>query len=170
MIPIADNASIGGFYLTFAQIAFALLGLWWIVIQLKYRGGAGARRRRRHAYGVTLFFLVPGVMALLSAVDTSISELWRLAFGIAGVVGIVESVLYLTSQGVRTRAGKALRLGGVVLYVLIVLVAAYPGLAARLDWGLGPKELEAILVGLLLIVGVNIAWLALTESDDTAGA
>lgn len=167
MIPLAD---IGGFYLTFSQIAFALLGLWWIVIQLKYQGGEGDRRRRRHAYGVTLFFLIPGVMALLSAVDTEVGTLWRLAFGVAGAVGILEIILYLTSKGIPTRAGRALRLVGLVLYVLIVVFAIHPGLSADLDLGLDSQEVEAILVGLLLIVGVNIAWLSLTESGDTAGA
>jgi hypothetical protein len=163
-------ASIEGFYLTFAQIAFALLGLWWIVLQLKYSGGAGARRRRRHAYGVTLFFLIPGVMALLSAVDPEVGELWRLAFGISGGIGIAEAVLYLTSEGGRTRPGTLLRLACLVIYVLIVVFAIYPSLAAELGGTLGAKEVEAILLGLLLIIGVHVAWLSLTESEETAGA
>jgi len=169
-VVLADAASIDSFYVTFAQIAFALLGLWWIVIQLKYGGGAGEHRRRRHAYGVTLFFLIPGTMALISSVNSDVSALWRLAFGIAGAIGVVEAALYLTSEGTRTRAGTLLRVAGVVLYGLILLFAVYPGLAAKLDWGLTARELEAILLGLILVVGVNIAWLSLTESGETAGA
>jgi hypothetical protein len=163
-------ASIDGFYLTFAQIAFALLGLWWIVLQLKYTAGAGEARRRRHAYGVTLFFLIPGVMALLSSVDTEVGELWRLAFGIAGGIGIVEAVLYLASEGGRTAAGTLVRLAGLVVYVLIVVFAIYPGLAADLGGPLGAQQIEAILLGLLLIIGVHVAWLSLTEPGETAGA
>ncbi len=168
--PMPLAASIDAFYLTFAQIAFALLGLWWIVLQLKYTAGAGERRRRRHAYGVTLFFLIPGVMALLSSVDTAVGELWRLAFGVAGAIGIVEAALYLASEGGRTRAGTAVRVAGLAVYVLIVLFAIHPGLAGDLGGPLGPQQIEAILLGVLLVIGVHVAWLSLTESEETAGA
>jgi hypothetical protein len=163
-------AAIDAFYLTFAQIAFALLGLWWVVIQLKYAGGAGGRRRRRHAYGIALFFLIPGVMALLSSVNVELGLLWRLAFGITGAIGILEVALYLTSDGTRTRAGTLLRLAGLVVYALIILFAAYPGLAGDLGGGLSAREVEGILLGIILIVGVNVAWLSLVEAEETAGA
>ena len=163
-------AQIDAFYLTFSQIAFALLGLWWVVIQVRYAAGTGIQRRRRHAYGVALFFLIPGVMALLSAVNSEVGLLWRLAFGVTGAIGIVEVVLYLTSEGAKTRAGTSLRLAGLAVYVLIVLFAAYPGLADDLGGTLDAREVEALLLGIVLIVGVNVAWLSLVESEETAGA
>jgi hypothetical protein len=169
-VILAADAPIDGFYLTFAQIAFALLGLWWVVVQLKYSAGAGGARRRRHAYGVALFFLIPGVMSLLSAINSDIGLLWRLAFGISGAVGLIEVLLYLASEGARTRAGTLLRLLGVVVYALIILVAAWPGLTTRLDFTLTAREVEAILLGFILVLGVNVAWLSLTESEETAGA
>jgi hypothetical protein len=169
-MSLAAGAPIDGFYLTFAQIAFALLGLWWVVIQLKYSGGAGGARRRRHAYAVALFFLIPGVMSLLSAINSDITLLWRLAFAISGAVGLIEILLYLASEGRRTGAGTLLRLGSVIIYVLIILVAAWPGITEELDFALSAREVEAILLGLILVFGVNVAWLALTESEETAGA
>jgi hypothetical protein len=96
--------------------------------------------------------------------------IWRVAFGLAGLVGLVESVLYLTTGGLRTRASTVLRSLTITLCALIVLVSIAPQLPAALGIGLLPSEVEAILASLLLIVGAHMAYFALTESAETAGA
>ena len=160
----ADPAKIDEFYRAFASVSFTLLGLWWVVVQLRYREGEGDVRGRRHAYGIALFFLLPGVMSLLSSVNSEHSALWRLAFGGCAALGIVEIALYLRSEGRRTPAGLALRWAGLVLYVLMAALALRPRLSVDLALGLTPREAEAVLLALLLVVGANLAWLGLTES------
>ena len=83
-------------------------------------------------YGVTLFFLIPAVMAMLSSINSEMKMLWRTTFAITGALGIVEIARYFTTEGIRTRA--------------------------------------AILLGMVIVIGVHLAFLALTESSDTAGA
>ena len=61
---------IDAFYQSVATVSFTLLGLWWVVLQLKFKEGRGDARRRRHAYGVALFFLLPGVMSMVSSVNS----------------------------------------------------------------------------------------------------
>ena len=95
-------------------MSFTLLGLWWLVVHSRYQRGEGALAQRRHAYGIALFFLLPGVMSLIAAINSDLSALWRL--------------------------------------------------------GLRPQEAESVLVGLLLLVGANLACVGLTEAAETAGA
>jgi hypothetical protein len=165
-----DQPSLDAFYTALSQGSFVLLGLWWVVAQLKYAGGAGDPARRRHVYGVTLFLLIPGVMAVTSLVNPELGLLWRIAFGVTGAVGLAESALYLTTSGIRTRGSTVLRVLTAVLCGLIVLVAVAPDLSAALGAGLHPREIEAILASLLLVVGAHMAYFALTESSETAGA
>jgi len=170
MQPVIAAASIDAFYQAVSGVAFTLLGLWFVIVQLKYKEGTGEGTRRRHAYGVAMFFLIPGIGAMLSAVNSDLTLLWRLAFGITGALGMIEIVLYLTSDGVRTTASKVLRLAGFVLYTIMVVLALFPSAVEVLGLGLQPRELEAILLALLIFIGANIAFLALTEGEDTAGA
>jgi hypothetical protein len=163
-------ADIDRFYQAASTVSFTLLGLWWVVVQLKYKGEEGDPRRQRHAYAIALFFLLPGVMGMLSAINSDLSALWRLSFGVTATLGLLEIVLYRISGDVYTRGAVALRAFGFVLYVLIAAFALRPTLAGDLSLGLAPREAEAILIGLLIVVGVHLAWFGLTEGDETAGA
>ena len=59
---------------------------------------------------------------------------------------------------------------GFVLYAAMVALALFPTAVEALGLGLQPREVEAILLALLIFIGANIAFLALTEGEDTAGA
>jgi hypothetical protein len=163
-------AAIDEFYRSVATVSFTLMGLWWVVVNARYKEGEGDMRRRRHAYGIVLFFLLPGLMSLISSIDSELTTLWRVAFGICGAVVILELVLFLLAGGAPTPAAMVLRVGGLVVYVLIVAFAIRPELSADLSLGLDPREAEAVLLGLLLLVGANLAWLGLIEPSETAGA
>jgi hypothetical protein len=169
-MPLADAAAIDNFYRAVASTSLTLLGLWWVVVSARYKEGEGDPRRRRHAYGVALFFLLPGLMSLISSINSDLTTLWRLAFGICGAAGIAELVLFLLAGGTPTLAAMALRLAGLVVYVLIVAFALWPDLVDSLGLGLTPREAEAVLLGLLLLVGANLAWLGLIEPGERAGA
>ena len=167
---VDSTAGIDEFYRAVSTVSFTLLGLWWVVLQLKFREGSGDARRRRHAYGVALFFLLPGVMSLLSSVNSSHSALWRIAFGVTAAIGVVEVVLYFTSGGRKAPAPTFVRACGMVLYALIALVALRPAITDDAGLDLDPREVEAVLVGLLVVVGVHVAWFGLTDAEESAGA
>jgi hypothetical protein len=163
-------ADIDRFYETASTVSFTLLGLWWVVLELKSESLWSDPRRRRHAYGIALFFLLPGVMGMLSAINSELEALWRLAFGVSAALGVLEIVLYLRSGHVYTRGALVLRACGVVLYVLIAAFAIRPELASDLGLGMSPREIEAVFLGLLIVVGVNLVWFGISESGETAGA
>jgi hypothetical protein len=169
-LTAAGNGTLDDFYRSVATVSFTLLGLWWLVVQGRYQGGDGARGARRHAYGIVLFFLLPGVMSLISSINADLSTLWRVAFGACAVIGIVEFGLYLATSGPRTIGAMMLRACGLVLYALIAAIAIHPALVTDLGLRLAPQELESVLLGLLILVGANLAWLGLTEPAATAGA
>jgi hypothetical protein len=160
---------IDAFYQSVSTVSFTLLGLWWVVVQLKFKAGIGDPRRRRHAYGVALFFLLPGVMSMVSSVNSDHATLWRVAFGVTALLGLVEVGLYLSTEGQRVLAPFVLRLCGIALYVVIALFALRPELTTDLGIELEPREVEAVLVALLVVVGANLAWFGMTESSETAG-
>jgi len=52
----------------------------------------------------------------------------------------------------------------------IILIALSLTLVDDVGIDLMPREVEAILPGMVIVIGVHLAFLALTESSDTAGA
>jgi hypothetical protein len=166
----APSGGIESFYRAVATASFTLLGLWWVVVQSRYQRGEGALVARRHAYGIALFFLLPGIMSLIASINSEVSALWRVAFGACAAIGLTEVALYLRTQGARSAVALALRAFGLALYALIGAVAIHPGLVAAAGVGLTPQELESVLLGLLLFVGANLVWLGLTEPLEAAGA
>jgi hypothetical protein len=160
---------IDAFYQSVATVSFTLLGLWWVVVQLKFKEGIGDARRRRHAYGIALFFLLPGVMSMVSSVNSDHSTLWRVAFGVTALLGLLEVGLYLATEGERALGPLVLRVFAIGLYLFIAAFALRPELTTDLGVELAPREVEAILVALLVVVGANLAWFGMTESGETAG-
>ena len=93
-----------------ALAAFALLGLWWVVVADRRREWAQLAYRRRQAYSVSLYFTLTGIMSLVSLIAGEHPEIWRAAFGLAGAMGAAELVLsfsYLSSEpGARSGASS----------------------------------------------------------------
>jgi hypothetical protein len=166
----APPVKLDSYYRAVSTVSFTLLGLWWVVAQSRYQRGGGSARQRRHATGIALFFLLPGIMCLIASVNSDLSALWRVAFGACAAIGLVEVALYFATDGARTAAARALRACGFALYALIAAVAIDPSLAAESGVGLRAQEVASILLGLLLFVGANLVWLGLTEPPEAAGA
>ena len=159
----ADNARVVDFYKTASGLSFTLLGLWWVVIQVRYKDANATPAMRRHAYGVLVFFLMPGMMSLFSIVDDA-GTWWRVVFGITGGMGLLEIVLFYSAAGATmTAPAKALRVVGVLDYVAILIVCADPKLPLKLNLGLTGLQFEAILTGLLIVIGIHLVFLAITE-------
>lgn len=156
------------FYAAVSGLSFTLLGLWWLVADRR-RHWFEQPKQRRMAYVVSLHFMLPGTMSVLSLVDPTGTVFWRLVFALAGVAGIVGALL--VSSTVRTEFGRR-RLGagmlwiGLPVYTLVTAVAVVPDLASLV--GLEPRQLEGILIALVLLLGINAAWFLAMEPEAAA--
>ena len=71
-----------------------ILSLWLVVVQMRYDDWKDDPNSVRRAYGVGLYFSLPGIMTLISLVDPTNPYLWRTSYAIvalggAGVLGVV---------------------------------------------------------------------------------
>lgn len=149
------------FYATSAGLCFALLGLWWVVVQFKYETWLSDPTRRRVAYDLSLYFLLPGVMSLASLLATRETLLWQVGFGAAGAIGFVDAVLALGAAGkgpTRAWTDRAVPVLTALLYAGVVAVAISPTLPRDLGLELDPLEVEGSLLVVLIFVGVNLVW------------
>jgi hypothetical protein len=151
------------FYATSAQVCFALLGLWWVVVQFKYDAFMRDPQRRRTAYNISLYFVLPGAMSLLSLLATEVTILWRVAFFMASALGVFETLAMLRRKaaGVELAFARGARLGALVIYFFMALFALVPDLLRAL--GITPLLVEAVLLSLLIFLGIQFAWMFFAE-------
>ncbi len=153
------------FYATSAQICFALLGLWWVVVQFKYDSFMRDAARRRTAYNISLYFILPGAMSLFSLLATEVTFLWQVAFVSAGVLGIVETIMLLRGGALANQStfARGARYAALLIYLLIVVFAFAPGILRAL--GITPLLVEGTLLALLVFLGAQFAWTFFAESN-----
>lgn len=161
------------FYQTVAQLSFTLLGLWWLVLQTKYREWIHDHLRRRMATNITLYFLLPGSMSLLALLATNSRLLWQVSFIIAAVIGAATAILFLRDALVSSwRNPLSIRVIslasglGVALYILVIIVALVPDIFRAM--GATPLTVAGVGVTLLVIVGVTLAWTYFVEPFASA--
>ncbi len=152
------------FYTAFGTVCFTLLGLWLVVVQTRHAEWRGVAIHRRRAYGIALYFSLPGLMSLLSLVDPASTTLWRVSFAVVAGSGAI--VLVLVRGPLPTWIGHTAYLAAVALYVLIAVVAAVPGVVADVGMSVRPLRVEAVLLTILVFVGVNVAWLLLFDETS----
>lgn len=149
---------LGAFYGVVSGINFTLLGLWWVAVREREEIGEA---NRRMAYLVSLQFVVPGTISLLSQVAPDEPVLWRVSFaaaGIAGMVGVLMLAPLLARVTGQTGIARALQWVAAPAYLIVAAVAAVPGLIDGLDLNLTPLQVEAILLCILVFLGVQAAW------------
>ena len=149
------------FYATVGQVCFALLGLWWVVVQFKHHEWMRSPRHRRMAFNVSHYFIVPGIMCLVALLADNAKTLWQLAFILAGLLGAVETVSIISNADVAPLRPRSVQLGGwaqLILYLLVILLACDAALGLPVGLPLTPLEVEGVVVSLLLFLGVNLAW------------
>jgi hypothetical protein len=149
------------FYLAFAPISFTMLGLWMIVVQTRHAEWRRHPESRRRAYAVSLQFALPGLMGLLSLVDSSSSVMWRVSFAVVATGGVI--VLGVLGVHARTRGGRALYGTAIGLYLVIIFVALVPSSAHSIGAGVTGLRVEAVLLSAQLFMGVNVAWLLMFD-------
>ena len=147
------------FYASVAQASFTLLGLWWVLLQIRHDAWFRDVAYRRGVYDISLYFLLPGMMALGSLLAVEEPTIWRVSFATMGVLGVVESALLLAGmRGLHDRGPLAAVADWVslVVYALVVLVAVWRTLPQDLGLGLLPLQVEGILVTILLFLGITL--------------
>lgn len=169
MTNVGWSELIQDFYTALAQVSFTVLGLWFVVIQLRRDEWRASRRRRLGARAIALDFALPGTMSLLTLANPDSSALWRVSFALFAVLGATG--LGLLSLGAATDAGRQRPSMGwgnglaVVLYAVIALVAIFAGsLAGAL--AVQPLQIEAVLLALLILVSLNVALGQLFEAGE----
>jgi uncharacterized membrane protein len=164
--------SVETFYSAVGGISFTLLGLWLVVVAT-HREWQQLEARRLLAYAVSLHFLLPGMMSLLSLVAPDEPLIWRGVFALAGLAGIAGVVLF--RRAVVEDLGTP-RLVVVVewvvlpIYIVITILALAPTIPASLGMTLKPIQVEAILVSLLIFFGAQAAWILMVEPTRTGGS
>ena len=153
------------FYTTVSAISFTLLGLWWVVVQTREEW----RRipaRRRMAYVVSLHFLLPGAMSVLSLIAPDVTFLWRVTFATAGILGVIGAITILRTVREEYDAPRAARIIewiAIPIYALVTIVALVPELLTNLESELKPLQIEGLILTILIILGVQLAWILMVE-------
>jgi uncharacterized membrane protein len=153
---------ISAFYAVLAGVNFTLLGLWWVTVQERREFRARGSWAGRMAYVVSLQFLLPGTMSLVSQVAPDVPLIWRTTFalgGAAGVLGIVLLVPLLLRTHLR-RSAVLLLVVGIPIHVAVTLVALAPDLRRTAGIELTNLQIEAIVLCLLVLLGAHTAWTA----------
>jgi len=154
------------FYTTVASLCFALLGLWWVVVQFKHEQWMGNPAKRRMAYDLSLYFILPGMMSLVSLLAGEVRILWRIGFSVAAILGAFETLAMILGNRAGGRALPQIgRWAVLALYIGIAIIAIDPTLPQVLGIGLSGIQVEGILITLLLFLGVNFVWLFFAEPD-----
>jgi hypothetical protein len=148
------------FYATVAQVSFTLLGLWWVLLQIRYEAWFANVDYRRAVYDISLYFLLPGMMGLGALLAAQQPAIWRGVFAVLGAVGVVESAFVVGGMRVlRARAAPVALADWASLRGVRAHRGGRPCARAARDVGLGlrPLEAEGILVALLLLLGIALA-------------
>jgi hypothetical protein len=166
------------FYGAFSPTCLTLLGLWLVVVQIRLREWQGSAIHRRRAYGVSLYFALPGIMSLLALIAPQDATYWRVSFAIVALGGAVVLALVRglparngpgpaaagpAAAGTASRPdrlGLAAYLAAIVLYIVIGALAFVGGLAAL--------RIEAMLLTVMVFLGFNVAWLLLFDDRPAA--
>jgi hypothetical protein len=118
------------------------------------------------AYIVSLHFLLPGAMSILALAAPDQAIVWRVSFAAAGAIGVLAVVLIsrtLREDHDSPRIVRWLHLVVLPVYIVITGLAIAPGLPAAIGLTLTALQVEALVLALLLLFGVQTAWFLLME-------
>lgn len=143
------------FYALFSTTCFALVGLWWNVVQ-SHTDWMRDPALRHIVGGIYLSFLLPALMGLFAQVGgTEQPQIWRTAFISLSVIGCA-CTLRLLAQSRRDHFVTLQQAAVAVLYGLIAVVGAFPGLGRRV--GLRPIQTGALLLIVLVVLAHALVW------------
>jgi uncharacterized membrane protein SirB2 len=138
------SSQISQFYAPFSSTCFVVLGLWLVVIQQRYKEWKGDPHMIRRAFGIGLYFSLPGIMTLISLVNPAEPRLWETSYALVALGGaVVMAVLYLAALALYVAIG-------------VIAVIGFTRHKAQLE-----NQVDQVLLCVMLFLGVNVAWLLL---------
>jgi hypothetical protein len=157
--------NLDAFYEIVSGICFALTGLWWTVVESR-KDWMKDPKMRGLAGGVYASFLIPGVMSLGAQIGGDNKLIWRMVFATAALIGMYFTIRLTTRVHRSGQAGFFARSRWVVviLYALVLVLGAYPELAA--PTGLKPIQVEAFLLCIIILNGHGLAWEMMTGKSE----
>jgi hypothetical protein len=151
------------FYTAFAPSCFSLLALWLAIVGFNVKDWLSpddARQRgvrRKQVYAVAQFFAAPGAMSVLALVNPGSSTVWRAAFALISVLGLICVRLFGPVHHNHAAGSKfdtplqfsdhVVYWGTYLLYVAILVLAIIPQPIL---------EYEGILLTVLMLTGVHV--------------
>jgi hypothetical protein len=152
------------FYPAFSSTCFVVLTLWLMAVVQRYGNWENNRPMIQRAFGIGLFFSLPGIMTLVALVDPDSPRLWEWTYTLVALsgAGLMVTLFVL----VRDRMTTFAYLVAVVLYLAIGAVAIV-GLTrshAHLE-----NQVDQVLLCVLLFLGLNAAWFLLFAPSKRAG-
>jgi hypothetical protein len=158
--------TLDSFYAIVSGTCFALIGLWWAVVEYNKQWLKDAEMRAL-AGGIYLSFLIPGIMSLIAQVSGENKIIWRATFVIAAALG-----MYFTTRLIwRTRNStgpigpfRRNRWIVVIIYLFVLIFGAFPDLAKPLN--LLPLQVESILLSLLILIAHGLTWEFMTQPEE----
>jgi hypothetical protein len=150
---------LNAFFGVVSTVDFALLGLWVVAVQARPDLRNRDSGTDRMTYLVSLQFTVPGTAALLAQIDPQATFVWRIAFalaGLSGVLALASMVPALAAAGSRT-ATRFLRFGALPIYALIAVIAFIPSPRPGTST-FSALQAEGVLFCLMAFLGAQIAW------------
>jgi hypothetical protein len=159
--------SLESFYAIVSGTCFALVGLWWGVVQFN-KDWLRHAETRALAGGIYLSFLIPGLMSLIAQVSGDNKIIGRATFVIASALG-----MYFTAQLIWKTRDSAGPIGPfrrhrwivILLYLLVLVFGAFPELANPLN--LLPLQVESILLSLLILIAHGLTWEFMTQPEES---
>ena len=158
--------SLDSFYAIVSGTCFALVGLWWGVVQFN-KDWLKHDDMRAFAGGIYLSFLIPGVMSLIAMVSGDNKLIWRVTFVIAAALGMFFTAkLIWKTRNATGPVGpfRRYRWIVIVLYLLVLIFGAAPELATPL--GLLPLQVESILLAFLILIAHGLTWEFMTQPEE----
>jgi 4-amino-4-deoxy-L-arabinose transferase-like glycosyltransferase len=141
------------FYPAFSSTCFVVLTLWLMTVQQRRDEWHNDPDMKRRAFGIGLYFSLPGIMTLISLVDPTSPRLWEWSYTVVALGGaVVMAALYTSGRDRLTTIAYPL---ATALY-LAIGVLAIVGLTRQQ----APMEnhVDQVLLAVMLFLGVNVAW------------
>ncbi len=146
------------FYGVLAQICFAALGLWWVVVQFRHERWSSPDRRVA-AGAISGQFIAIGLIALVAVLSGEVKTIWRIGSFVGGLLGVAVSVWALRATA---RVPGQRVITGLNLLLFIALIAL--SLVFEPLFGLQPILIESLIDVTILGLSVWQAWQYMMEA------
>src|SRR5512136_1991425 len=116
--------TLDSFYAIVSGTCFALVGLWWGVVQFN-KSWLRNDETRALAGGIYLSFLIPGVMSLIAQVSGDNKIIWRATFVIAAALGMYFTARLIVKTRTSTEPIGPFRRHRWIVIMLYLLVLIF---------------------------------------------